>query len=342
MSNFNQVPPTDEPFDLEHAPLERPRGFDTDWGGDGTDLDRPVRAHVLAALRPAAGPYEPPLDMLLTLGEVDTATLKQRASEAGIGQQHVPELVRMLRDRSLATDDDDRTAWAPSHALELLKSLDISNVLPDLIPIFDLDFDRFTDEMIDIVASAGVAALPPAIAYLRDRTRWAWGRSRVADILQKIAEQHPEAREEVVATLSDILAGAENDHEQAMTGVMGALLELKATEALPLIRHAFELHKIDETMYGPWGEVLKELGLEPEPDDALIEESRERFEEKNRRMFPQDLRENLEAFTSRHRAQQALAEQREATQKRKQDKARKQKNKRKAASAARKANRKKR
>lgn|GEM_PF-1728517 len=343
MSDQNQSSPIDEPFDLEHEPLDKPRLFNIDWGGDGSDLNRPVRAHVLAALRPAAGPFAPPLDALLTLGDVDDEILEQRAAELGIGKAHVPELLRIVRDRALVTmEGDDPAAWAPMHALHLLKNLDISQVVAELIPLFDLDFDRTTDELIDIVVTVGVPALPPTAAYLHDRTRWAWGRVRAADVLQKIAEQHPETREHVIATLSQILEGAENDHEQAVTGAMVALIELKAADTLPLIRRAFELGKIDETVSGPWDDVLEEFGVAPDPDDPLIEESRQRFEEKNRRMFPQDLRENLAAFQERHRADKALAEQRAAAQKRNQDQARKQKNKRKAASAARKANRKKR
>jgi hypothetical protein len=344
MSDLNQSQQIDEPFDLEREPLDKPQQpFEIDWGGDGSDLERPVRAHVLAALQPSTGSYEPPLDTLLSLGDIAPEVLEQRAAERGIGQEHVPELVRMVRNRALATAEGDNPAsWAPMHALHLLQSLDISTVVAELIPLFDLDFDRLTDELIDIVATAGVSALPPTAAYVRDRTRWAWGRSRASDILQKIAEQHPETREQVISILSEILADAENDHEQAVTGAMSALIGLKAIETLPLIRRAFELHKIDETMYGPWGEVLKEIGVEPELDDPLIEESRQRFEEKHHQMFPQSLRDSLDSFQERHRAQQTLAEQRAAVRKRNQDRVRNQKNKRKTANASRKANRKKR
>jgi hypothetical protein len=338
----DQRQPIDEPFDLEHEPLDNPQPFDIDWGGDGSDLDRPVRTHVLAALQPSTGSYEPPLDALLSLGDIAPEALEQYAAEHGIGQEHVPDLVRMIRDRTLATaEGDDPETWAPMHALQLLKSLDISNVVADLLPLFDLDFDRLTDELIDIVAIAGVAALPPTAAYLRDRTRWAWGRSRTADVIQKIAEQYPETREQGISILSEILANAENDHEQAVTGAMSSLIDLKAAETLPLIRRAFELGKIDETVYGPWGDVLKEFSIVPEPGDPLIEESRQRFEVRHRQMFPQSLRNNRDTL-QQPRDEPAKAAQRVVAQKRNQEKAHKQKNKRKTASAARKANRKKR
>lgn len=88
------------PFDLERAPLDPPRGFATDWGGGGSDLTRPVRAHVLAALPFSTHPYPPPLDALIPLGDEDVDDL---VAEHGIGQEHVPELVRMVRDRALVT-----------------------------------------------------------------------------------------------------------------------------------------------------------------------------------------------------------------------------------------------
>jgi len=67
---------------------------------------------------------------------------------------------------------------------------------------------------------------------------------------------------------------------------MDALVELGAVEALPLIRRAFELGRIDEMVRGPWGDVLDDLGVEPEADDPLLSESRGRFEERHEQLFP--------------------------------------------------------
>jgi hypothetical protein len=58
-----------ERFDLERETLDKPGWLATDWGGDGTDLTRPVRAHMLAALRLPAGPYPAPVNALRALGE---------------------------------------------------------------------------------------------------------------------------------------------------------------------------------------------------------------------------------------------------------------------------------
>src|SRR5215217_9752395 len=97
------TPSDDEPFDLEREPLDRPPPFERDWGGDGTDLSRPVRAHVLAALRPNTVPYPPLVDALRHLGDPRNAGVAERRRALGLGQEHLPDLLRMARDRDLYT-----------------------------------------------------------------------------------------------------------------------------------------------------------------------------------------------------------------------------------------------
>src|SRR5437763_1423387 len=156
MSMTSTDPKEDEPFDLEREPLDRPFLTARDWGGDGSDLSRPVRAHVLAALRPNSTPYPPPVDALRHLGDPHN------------------------------------------------------------------------------------------------------------EGLEELAVQHPELREQVVAILGDVLRDAEEYSETSCTGAMSALVELEAVEALPLIRRAFELGRIDEMVRGSWGDILDSLDVEPE------------------------------------------------------------------------------
>ena len=254
MSDLHQSLPDDEPFDLEREPLDRQPGFGVDWGGDGSNLHRPVREHVLVALRPASGPYEPPLDALLGLGNIEAEELERRAEELGIGQHHVPELVRMTRDRAFSTaNGTNPVVFAPDHAMHLLKGLDVSDHLAELLSIFDLDFDEPPEQLTDVLAITGDAALAPTAAYVHDRTRWLFGRSLAASAVRKIAEQNPNLRESAIASLGEVLANAESDDEVAVTGALTALIDLEATETLPLIRHAFEIGKIDEMANGSWG-----------------------------------------------------------------------------------------
>src|SRR4051812_33468507 len=108
----------DQPFDLEREPLEQEHPLANDWGGDGTNPLRPVRAHVLAALRPTTLPYAPPVDALLALGDPHTPDVVERRRALGLGQEYLPDLLRMARDRGLYTADSDTDeVWAPLHAV---------------------------------------------------------------------------------------------------------------------------------------------------------------------------------------------------------------------------------
>jgi hypothetical protein len=329
----------DQPFDLEREPLDRPKGFGTDWGGDGSDLSRPVRAHVLQALRPNSEPYSPPVDALRQIGEINETDAASARAALGLTQAHVPDLLRMARDRSLfiANGDTDEV-WSSLHALEALSEL-------------DLDDELFFSALPELFSKVGAPAVEPLHSYLADRSRWGFGHTTASEALEKIAEQHPDLREAIVGIFSDVLRDAERYHELSVTAAMSELVELEEEEALPLIRHAFEIGKIDETVRGSWGDVLAELGIDADDDDPLVAESQRRREERHNQIMPREKREELlealDQFKARTRLSQAasisaptpraLPKPVPAKSPKPQNKA---KNKRKAASASRKANRK--
>ena len=372
MSVTSTDPKDDQPFDLEREPLDRPPLLAHDWGGDGSDLSRPVRAHVLTALRPNSTPYPPPVDALRHLGDPRNAGVKEDYHALGLAQEHLPDLLRMARDRGLYTADGDTDeVWAPLQAVHALGDLDISAVVSELIPLFDLDDDGFSTELPELLGKVGAPALEPIRAYLADRTRWGYGHWHACDALKQLAVQYPELRDQVVAMISDMLRDAEDYSESACTGAMDALVELEAVEALPVIRHAFEVGRIDEMSRGPWDHVLDELGVEPEEDDPLLAESRQRFEDRRERFLPREKREQLLEALARlsereglraptaqptgipqpaprdaHRiAAQTISVPQPAPRdahRAAQEKARKHKNKRKAEAASRKANHRKR
>lgn len=188
-----------------------------------------MRAHVLAALRPNTAPYPPPVDALKQLGDPGVAGGAEQRQALGLGQEHLPDLLRMARDRDLYTaDSDSDEVWAPLQAFHALKDLDVSAVVPELIPLFDLDDDRFATELPDLLGKAGALALEPLRAYLADRARWGFGHWRAAEALEQIGTRHPELREQVVALLSDVLRDAGHYTESACAGAMDALVRLEA------------------------------------------------------------------------------------------------------------------
>lgn len=301
------------------------------WGGDGSDLHDPVAAHVRAALASTDAPYPAPLDQLLKLGDPREGSGDKLAG-LEITQEHVPDLVRMARDRALNTGQSDSTeVWAPVHALDALAKLDASAHVDELVPLFDVDTDIFGERLSAVLVAIGAAALAPLRAYIQDPTRWIYGRANASDMLPKFVEHHPELRGDVVQIISDTLAQQKGDYPELNGMIMGDLLELKAVEALPVIRHAFERDLIDETLSGDWGTALKELGQPVDKHDPLVHRSRRRWDAKKaemRAMLPPAWRPEPEAKPAAAAPKQNPSAAR--------------KNKRKMAASSRKANKKKR
>ena len=301
------------------------------WGGDGSDLTQPVRAHVEAALVPTNAPYPPPVDQLFRLGDPRKTDVEKRIAGLGFTQAHVPDLVRLARDRTLNTtwSDTDKD-WAPVHAMTALEGLDISAVVPDLMPLFDVDNEWYGEALIETMSRTGAPALESLSAYLHDRGRWIWGRAAVAETMGEMGQQHPELRDAAVQTLTEELEHAEENDPGLNGEILAALLDLQAVEALPVIRAALERDLIDESIAGDWGEVLHVLGEEADPDDPLLKKSA------FRPSWPFDFLERDDIAPPPAPSKPAQSSAPPAAKK--SGKA-KQKQKRKAAEASRKANR---
>ncbi len=245
--------------------------IDFDWGGDGSDLHRTVRAHVEAALVPTDGVYPPPLDRLLTLGDpLEVKDIEAKIAQLGFGQEHVPDLVRMTRDRALNTLESEADAvWAPIHALTALASLDVSAHVAELVPLFDIDSEWFGEELPAILGKVGQPALEPLRQFVQDRTRWQYSRLNAGTAVEQVGKQHPELRDQAIQIFSDALAHAADNDPEVNGFFMADLIHLNAVEALPVIRSAFEQDLIDESIAGDWGEVLKALGQPVDQNDPI-------------------------------------------------------------------------
>ncbi len=148
------------------------------------------------------------------------------------------------------------------------------------------------------------------------------------EAVTKIVEQQPELRERAVQILSEELAHAEANDPADNGSLLSALLTLKAVEALPVIRQAFEKDAVDEMVAGDWSAVLVGLGQTPDPADPLVARSQARWNVAQAALFPPFL---AELALPRAAPRPAAKKSSRSTQK----------TKRKMASASRKANRKK-
>ncbi|HEX5692266.1 MAG TPA: hypothetical protein VFX76_19760 [Roseiflexaceae bacterium] len=261
--------------------------LDFDWGGDGSDLHEPVQTHAEAAVAQTDDLYPAPVDRLLEIeSSFEPSSPTTTIAGLGLTQEHVPDLVRMARDRSLHMIlEDSAAAWAPIHALIALQQFDIEPVAGELVPLFDVDSEVFNDQLIDLLALGGPNTLEVLGTYVNDRTRWIYGRTRAASALQKIASNHPDLRERAIALLSAAMERPTENDLEVNGFLLAELLALDAVEALPVIREAFEQDAVDETIAGDWGDTLEELGQPIDPDDELVERSHKSYEQRHAAMF---------------------------------------------------------
>ncbi|MEW4569946.1 hypothetical protein AB1L88_18945 [Tautonia sp. JC769] len=219
--------------------------------------------------------YQPPLDQLLRLGEVELGTEGPDYRAMGIGPEHVPELTRMATDADLFAqldreDVDEAQAWACEHALKAIAQLRaveaVGPLLADYARMIDVH-DFWVEELAEVMETLGPGALPDLERSFEDPANEHRLRSGLCESFTKIALAHPESRERVVAFLTRMLAEHPETDETLNGFIVATLLDLEATEAAPAIEAAFEANRVDISIAGDWPIVRYELGLGPMPEN---------------------------------------------------------------------------
>jgi Protein of unknown function (DUF1186) len=217
--------------------------------------------------------YPPPLDKLLTLGSPrDLSGLAQWEDylELGFESEHVPDLIRMATDPELLEPEDAETdvVWAPVHAWRLLGVFRAEAAVEPLLEVLrkedEQKADWATDDIPQVFARIGSAALPRLAAFLTDTSKGMWARARVGEALKRMAREHPETREECVAIITRQLERLDRGDTELNGILVSELLDLKAEEAAPVIQRAFDARSVDESIVGRWEHVEWELGLRAE------------------------------------------------------------------------------
>ena len=226
--------------------------------------------------------YAPPVDKLLTYGKAEGGVPDQWPNylELGLGPEHIPDLIRMATDASLNwAGSESLEVWAPIHAWRTLGQLRAEAAVEPLLSLFeDLeDSDWVLEELPEVLGMIGAAALPALTMYIADVSFDEEARISAIPSVEKIGLRWPEARPASIALLMKQLERlAENTPEINGFLVLG-LIELKATEALPLIEQAFAARRVDPTIMGDWGDVQIEFGLKS--PEEVKQERLQRFPE---------------------------------------------------------------
>jgi len=212
--------------------------------------------------------YQFPVSQLLTYG--DCLELPRWPEELdylplGFGPEHVPELVRMAMDDDLLwADSDGLEVWAPIHAWRVLGQLRAEAAVEPLLTLLHLVDDQNNDwvdeELPQVFAMIGPAAIEPLAAYLRDPSHGTWACIAAVDSLGAIGKEHPEARDACVAALTGILEDFEDNDRSVNAFIISGLLDLKAVQTAQLMERAFAADAVDLSVVGDWEEVQIAMG----------------------------------------------------------------------------------
>ncbi len=211
--------------------------------------------------------YPEPVHSLLTLGEVSWQNWDDYQA-LGFTREHIPDLIRMATDQFLIVEAEEPEFWAPIHAWRALAQFDAKEAIDPLVGNFNLfeaaDSDWLRDDLPDALVILGPDCIPALAMYLIDTRHATMARISAGETLKNIAETYPDTRDHVKGTLLSALELFEENDEELNGFLMGDLLDLKAVEAMPVIRRAFEAGAIDITIAGDLEDAEIELGFREE------------------------------------------------------------------------------
>lgn len=194
----------------------------------------------------------------------------QAYDQHGIGRVHIPALIELLQDaasylNNIELDENDPVAWAPVHAWRALGQMQAVEALPvllDLLALLDTSADDLVmDELPDVFAALGPAALPQLCGYLLEPEHGIWARGAVAEGMKNIALHYPEMRQPVLRTLMGALEGYNVEEPGFNAFLIAYLMDLKAVEAAPLVENVFNAGRVNEIVTGDWEDFQIAIGL---------------------------------------------------------------------------------
>lgn len=217
--------------------------------------------------------YTEPAVRLLSLGNDTLADdWLDYGSQFGFTSDHAAELIRLATDpqwNELAADRPE--IWAPIHAIRALGQLQIEEAIAPLIGLLTQNDDYIQLNVPDALGKIGGAAIAPLSELINDDQQEESARGFAIAALGAIGREHPTDRGAAVEALMTLLAEPTRYPEALTTYMASELIDLKATEAAPLIQQAFASDMIDEWIIGSWPQVQIDLGLKQESDFTSAE-----------------------------------------------------------------------
>ena len=208
--------------------------------------------------------YVDPVSKLLTFGESYSEKWPDYLA-LGFTQEHVPELIRMATDLALHNDDDeeDYVWWAPIHAWRALAQLKAEGAAQPLVQLFDElgHSDWLVEEFPIVFSMIGCSTVPVLEEFLADNNVDPEHRVSIPGCLQQIAEDHPSCRQDCIDALIRLLEKYETNADFLNGFLIAALGELKAVDAIAIIREAYALNCVDISIVGDLEEAEILIGV---------------------------------------------------------------------------------
>jgi hypothetical protein len=211
--------------------------------------------------------YSPPVDALLRLGEKHLRLRHKWADYAeayGLTADHIPELIQMAIDQDLNwADSDSLEVWAPIHAWRALGQLKAEAAIEPLLSVFNEmeESDWFREEIPEVFALIGPAALAPVKDFLSNAENAFYCRWSAANALTQLGEAHPEVRQDCIAALEEQLEQFSRNSREFNGMIVSCLIDLQAQDTAPTIERAYATKWVDISICGDWLDVQQALGL---------------------------------------------------------------------------------
>lgn len=185
----------------------------------------------------------------------------------GIGKQHIPDLIDILKlfDEFWDQGPDSALAWTPMHAWRALGQLQAAEALPVMVGLLarldDQDIVRIQEDLPRAIGLIGAPAVPVLLEYLLDGQHGMWSRAATVDALQHVARNAPKAAGQVAASLARALEDFPANRPVLNALLIRGLKELCSVEAAGLAERVFIAGQVDESISGDWEDYQVAVGL---------------------------------------------------------------------------------
>ena len=217
----------------------------------------------------------PALKSMHALGEPDEHTIRRPDTwsdyaDLGLTTADTRDLLAIIKDTRLLDDEGD-AFFARVHAWRALALLADTTAIPALLDQLDRaceqDDEWALEEIPCVLAAMGPDVLEPIARFVPDQCHVEYARVSAANALEPLSEDHPDVRDRAVKIITDALALAQFNEPDINALFVGILVDMRAAEAGPAIRAAYEGDHIDEELIGSLEDVLEQIRSPRDDDD---------------------------------------------------------------------------